>query len=92
MLTDANGEIDKRLDEIHDRIDILMREGSVAEIDRVGMVVCHTCRDIDVVLGYLISTLPVKNDLKNRRFVFNHAVHLCREIGEDPDSLLKGLE
>lgn len=82
---------DQALDQIYDRIDTLMWAGDIAELDRI-LAAEALVEDMDIVLAYLVATLPVMTSLQNRPAVYQHAAQLCVKAGEDPASLLKGLE
>jgi hypothetical protein len=66
---------DSDIDEIHNIIDKLMRQNNIEVIDFILKYVSlqswgQSIDSLDLALSFLVSTLPVKNKLKNRsRFI-----------------------
>lgn len=62
--------IAKELDEIYARIDAridaMMHAGQIQEIDRILVAVPMDLTSIDLLLGYLTVTLPVRSKLPSR--------------------------
>lgn len=82
--------VDRKLDEIFDKVDELCWAGDFDEIDRL-LVQEKPERDIVLRLGWLTITISVKSRLKNRRAFFDDTKSLL-EGNPERDGLLRGLE
>jgi hypothetical protein len=77
--------IDARLDAIYAWADRLMWAGQASKIDEVLRRLKSS--DLDILLGFLTATLPMKKRLPNRLRLYE----MAKEIDPDP-RLLQGLE
>ena len=82
--------IDTQLDCIYKKIDDLMWSGDFDEIDIIlENVPEDAC--LDLLLGYLTATLPVKKKLKKRDDFFKRVENFCSAM-PDADRMLYGLK
>jgi hypothetical protein len=79
----------KELDVLYQKVDDLMREGKLEELDR--MFVFSPQADLDYMVGLLTASLPVKSKLPSRPAYFEKVVEHCYRGGERHPLLLQGL-
>jgi hypothetical protein len=80
------------LDEIYERIDSLMKEGKFNEIDRELQRMDINSTDINIILAYLTTTLPVRSKLSNRKKFYSEFEKQLKANSEYETGLLDGLE
>lgn len=79
----------KLLDLIYDRVDDLMTSGKIVELDEMFRFSKET--DLDLMIGLLTASLPVKSQLPSRVGYFKSVSDLCVELGETDPTILQGL-
>lgn len=79
----------KELDALYLKVDDLMHRKKLEELDR--MFVFSEDGDLDLMIGLLVASLPVKSKLPSRTVYFNRMEELCKKRGEHP-TLLSGLK
>ena len=79
----------KELDELYLKVDDLMHRKKLEELDL--MFVFSEDGDLDLMIGLLVASLPVKSKLPRRTAYFNRMEELCQKRGEHP-TLLSGLK
>lgn len=80
---------EKLLDLVYDKVDELMRTGKLDELD--GMFVFSKETDIDLMIGLLTASLPVKSKLPSRPEYLEAVSGLSKELGKANSVLLQGL-
>lgn len=86
------GRIEAALDLIYDRIDEMMRQSNLAELDRVLSRLAVAELSFHVLLGVLTATLPIRTRLPSRPGLFGRIGQILQERGENEEGLLAGLE
>ena len=82
--------IDQTLDAIYEWSDDLMRAGRLREIESVLKNL--RTDNVDVLIGFLTATLPVKSNLPSRKRIYTMAEKRLVELGEFDPAILSGLE
>jgi len=70
---------DEGLDAVFNHIDDLMLAGEFSEVDSILENVDPNRLQIDVLLGFLTITLPVKNKLRNRSRIWREAKEIIKQ-------------
>lgn len=82
----------KELDRIYDWADTLMSDGRLSELDEGLATVKVEDTPMELLLGYLTATLPVKSSLPARKKLYEEVRLILMKRDEDHLALLKGLE
>lgn len=77
------------LDALYLKVDDLMHRKKLEELDR--MFVFSEEEDLDLMIGLLVASLPVKSKVPSRQAYFKHVEELCKKRGEHP-LVLSGLK
>lgn len=81
---------DMLLDLIYQRADQLMKAGRIEELDKMFRFEEKT--DLNLMIGLLTASLPVRSKLPSRPAYFKAVAELCVKLGETDPTLLQGLE
>lgn len=82
----------KELDDLYLKVDDLMHRKKLEELDLMFVFPEEGDHgDLDLMIGLLVASLPVKSKLPRRTTYFNRLEELCKERGEHP-TLLSGLK
>lgn len=87
----ASGEIDAGLDMIYREVDRLLKAGSYRELNAVFASTDAASAPIDLTLGLLTATLPVKTRLSSRPDFLLAVAEALSRSGKDAAKLLAGL-
>jgi hypothetical protein len=79
----------KLLDLIYDRVNELMRKGSLPDLDKMFVFSKET--DMDLMIGLLTASLPVKSSLPARPAYYQAVSDRLKELGETDPTILRGL-
>ena len=82
--------IHQTLDAIYEWSDGLMRAGRLNEIENVLKKL--RTDNVDVLIGFLTATLPVRRNLPSRKRIYTMAEKRLAELGELDPAILSGLE
>ena len=80
--------LSKELDNIYDTIDYLMKENNIEELDKLLKNSYYYCHDVDLLLGYLTASLPMKSKLQSRKLI----IKKLETLSNFDRKLLVGLE
>ena len=84
--------IDKRLDEIYNKVDDLLLAGKFEEVDKLLSYIDVRNTNIDILLGWLTITLAARSKLKNRANFFFQCKTKIVFDDRNSSTLLQGLE
>lgn len=84
--------LNAQLDRIYDEMDTLMWAGRMEKIDKILEGIRVESTSIDLLVGYLTATLPVKSRLVARPKFFEAVKQELIRRGEDEPGLLTELE
>jgi hypothetical protein len=90
----ARGDSDGATDEVYDQVDGLLERGDFAACDRILQLVDLDRLDSNLMVAFLVITLPVREHLRERR-AFHGAVEriLTTDRGKEAaEGILRGLE
>lgn len=88
---DAAGRTDAALDLLYDAIDGMMQQDQLSKLDNVIAELEAGEYSLDVLLGVLTATLPVKNRLPSRPAFYQDVKDVVTQRGEYEEGLLSGL-
>jgi hypothetical protein len=89
---DDRGATDSALDLVYDAIDELMKTGELLILDSTLRDMQVQEYSLDLLLGVLTATLPVRTRLSARKGFFQRVKGHASELGETDPGLLAGLE
>jgi len=72
---------DIKLDEVYDTVDILSKKGYWSILDTMLLDLAFRVWrvDIDILMGYLTATLPVKDKIPAREYLLSECKRMRRE-------------
>lgn len=91
MKLEAEGNIDSALDLLYDEIDKMMWAQETDKINTLLKSVELETLNIHLILGLLVSSLPVRHQLEYRPQFLIQAEQIIKSRGEWEDGLLLGL-
>lgn len=80
------------LDRLYESVDAMMKDGRLKDLSQELSSVEVGTTSVDILLGYLTATLPVKDTLESRTDFFERVQLELVKRGEDPLPLLFGLQ
>ena len=86
------GRVEAALDLIYDRIDEMMRQDNLAELDGILPELSVAELSDHILLGVLTATLPIRTRLPSRPGLFGRIEQVLQERGAYEEGLLTGLE
>lgn len=89
---DDQGKSDEALDIVYDEVDRFLRKSSFSQLDALLKKPNTERLSIDILIALLTATYPAKSKLSSRKELFKNAEIAIQNSGEDPASLLQGLE
>ena len=89
---DRQFELDEQLDEIYTSVNGMMRRGTLHKLNNILAKLDIDNTSVDLLLGYLVSTLPVKSKLKARSKLLADTEKKAKQMGVWEPSLLGGLD
>jgi hypothetical protein len=90
----ARGDTDGATDELYDRVDGLLEGGDFEACDRILQLVAPDRLDSNLMVAFLVITLPAREHLRERETFYRAAERILnRDRGEEAaGKILQGLE
>ena len=89
---DTSGHSDAALDILYAAIDKMFRSGAFADVDAILRDVTVADLSMNILIGLLTTTLPVRRRLPARPGFFQRVESILRKRGQLKEGLLAGLE
>ena len=89
---DVSGHSDSALDLLYSAIDKMLRCGEFLEVDVILREAQVAALSMNILIGLLTTTLPVRRRLRSRPEFFQRVESILRQRGQWKDGLLAGLE
>lgn len=89
---DLNCLTDKALDYIFNLFNEMMHKDEFNKIDEILSQIKVYDYSVDMLVGFLVASLPAKNKLINRKYLYNQIEKYFKELSFGDEEFLSGLE
>ena len=92
LKSDNDGHSDAALDDLFDRIDVMLSSGEYEKVDDILAAMPLEGPSLTLMMGLLSVTRPAAKYLPSRVRYFNRVYRLCNAMRRDAQTLLGGLK